>query len=230
MNMVKGAMTIAKAARAAGVGVETVRYYERRGLIEKPPRGNAYRLYSEDTIRRIRFLRQAQALGFSLREAADLLAMRTDGDADVEAVRQRALAKLADIDRRLEDLHRLRSALGVVLAACPRQGPASRCSVIEAIDHGGDIVHSLTSPPTPGRTKPGEEDMETVVFDIEGMHCDGCARIIQTLLEKEQGVQVSTVSANGGQARVMFNPSAVPTGRLVEIIQRAGYRVTGESA
>lgn len=82
-------MTIGKAAQAAGVGVKTIRFYERRGLIEQPPRpvSGGFRTYSRETVRRIRFICQAQGLGFSLREACDLLILRADGSASVAAAR-----------------------------------------------------------------------------------------------------------------------------------------------
>lgn len=129
-------MTIGQAARAAGVGVETIRFYERRGLIEQPlrPAGGGFRSYPPETVRRIRFIRQAQELGFSLREARDLLALRTDGSASAAAVRERAQAKLDDVERKLERLGQIRAALRALLAACPGSGPLGACSVMEALD------------------------------------------------------------------------------------------------
>lgn len=129
-------MTIGKAARAAGVGVETIRFYQRQGLIEQPPRpaGGGFRRYPVNTVRRIRFIRQAQELGFSLREARELLALRTDGAADAGAVRQRALTKLSDVERKIERLEQIRAALRVLLDSCPGHGPLGGCSVMEALD------------------------------------------------------------------------------------------------
>lgn len=129
-------MTIGEAAMAAGVGVETIRFYERRGLIEQPsrPAGGGFRSYPWETVRRIRFIRQAQELGFSLREARDLLALRTDGSADAAAVRERAQVKLDDVERKLEHLGQIRAALRELLAACPGSGPLGACSVMEALD------------------------------------------------------------------------------------------------
>lgn len=131
-------LTIGKAAGAAGVGVETIRFYERQGLIEQPPRpaGGGFRRYPEQTVRRVRFIRQAQDLGFSLREAGDLLALWTDGAADAADVRQRALAKLDDIDDKIDRLRRIRGALRDLLDACPGSGPLGACSVMEALEGG----------------------------------------------------------------------------------------------
>lgn len=129
-------MTIGKAAQAAGVGVETIRFYERQGLIEQPPRpaSRGFRLYSRETVRRIRFIRQAQELGFSLREAGDLLALRTDGSANAATVKERAMAKLKDVERKIERLGQIRAALHELLDACPGSGPLRGCSIMESLD------------------------------------------------------------------------------------------------
>lgn len=128
-------MTIGWVARRAGVGVETVRFYERRGLIERPPRPHAgFREYDETTVERIRFIKQAQEMGFSLREAAELLALRADPAADCGDVHARAHAKLADVERRIAQLRRLREALRELLRHCPRSGPVASCSILGAMN------------------------------------------------------------------------------------------------
>ncbi len=113
--------TIGKAARMAGVGVETIRFYERRGLIEQPPKPalGGFRAYPDETVRRIRFIRQAQELGFSLREIDDLLSLRADPSSDAGDVRERAEAKLTEVNRKIGELERIRTALETLLAACP---------------------------------------------------------------------------------------------------------------
>lgn len=129
-------MTIGKAARKAGVGVETIRFYERRDLIKQPPRpaGAGFRLYSEETVRRIRFIRQAQELGFSLREIAELLSLQADPGTDCADVRERATVKLDEVDRKIARLESIRSALEEVIAACPGRGALRACSILAAID------------------------------------------------------------------------------------------------
>ncbi len=106
-------MTIGRLADAAGVGVETVRFYERRGLIQQPPKpsGTGFRVYPEETERRIRFIRQGQELGFSLREIQELLSLRADPAANSADVRARATAKLAEVNRKITELERVRAAL-----------------------------------------------------------------------------------------------------------------------
>ena len=85
-------MTISKAAHKAGVGVETIRFYERKGLIEQPltPQDGGFRVYPDETVERLRFIRQAQEVGFSLREIDDLMSLRADPSADSGDVRERA--------------------------------------------------------------------------------------------------------------------------------------------
>jgi MerR family copper efflux transcriptional regulator len=114
-------LTIARAAGTAGVGVETIRFYERRGLIEQPrkPAGGGFRKYDADTIARIRFIRQAQELGFSLREIQDLLSLRADPGADCADVRTRAIAKRDEVERKITELGRIRAALDALIATCP---------------------------------------------------------------------------------------------------------------
>lgn len=131
-------MRIGEAARQAGVGVETIRFYETKGLIDQPPtpRDGGYRDYPETTVRRIRFVRNAQQIGFSLKEIVDLLALNTRDAAQCSDVRAKACAKLAEVDARIENLGRIRSALEELIEACPGEGPARECSILEAINTG----------------------------------------------------------------------------------------------
>ena len=129
-------LTIGKAAQRAGVGVETIRFYERRGLIEQPPKPatSGFRSYSDETVARIRFIRQAQDLGFSLREVAELLGLKADPAADAADVRKRAAVKLAQVNDKIRELERIRGALQTLIAACPGSGTLRACSIMEALD------------------------------------------------------------------------------------------------
>src|SRR5262245_44882246 len=112
-------MTIGELARRAGVGVDTVRFYERQGLLEEPARrASGYRQYGEAVVARLRFIKRAQALGFSLKEVAELLAFRADPETTCAEVRQRALAKVADIEAKIKDLQRIREALLQATTSC----------------------------------------------------------------------------------------------------------------
>ena len=133
------ALTIGRVAAAAGVGVETVRFYERRGLIRQPERPmSGRRTYPPETVARIRFIRRAKDLGFTLKEIAELLELRVDPDGNCADVRARALAKVADIDRKIEALGRMREALARLASACRGRGPTSECPILEAMEPGED--------------------------------------------------------------------------------------------
>ena len=123
-------VTIAGAAEAAGVGVETVRFYERRGLIRQPASNGGYRRYGDEQIERIRFVKRAQALGFSLEEVESLLNLQ-DGT-DRRSVRTIAGKRLEEIRARIKDLRRLEGALAHLLAECEK-GHTKRCPIVEAI-------------------------------------------------------------------------------------------------
>jgi MerR family mercuric resistance operon transcriptional regulator len=127
--------TIAKAARAAGVHVETIRYYERVGLIERPRTvGTAYRVYPDETLRRIRFIKRAQTVGLSLREIRGLLALKDDEGSLCADVRGRIEAKVADIECRLRDLATMRATLMDLLDTCPGRGSSERCPIMRDLD------------------------------------------------------------------------------------------------
>jgi MerR family mercuric resistance operon transcriptional regulator len=131
-------MTIGQVARRVGCGVETIRFYERQGLIEQPSKPDAgYRRYPDETIERVRFIRRAQNLGFSLREIEELLSLRADPLADCADVRRRASAKLQEAERKIAELERICEALGRLISACPGQGALRACSILDAM--GGDI-------------------------------------------------------------------------------------------
>lgn len=130
-------ITIGAAARQAGVGVETIRFYERRGLVPKPskPATSGARHYPPETIARIRFIRQGQQLGFSLRQIAELLALRTSANADSAAVRTAAEERLAEVEYKMAQLSAMRAALRALLATCPGGGGLDNCSIMAALTH-----------------------------------------------------------------------------------------------
>jgi Hg(II)-responsive transcriptional regulator len=140
-------ISIGQLARAAGVGVETVRFYERKGLLDAPPRKESgYRQYDGDAVERLKFIRRAQMVGFTLKEIQDLLALRDDPDAKRADVRDWAAAKVADIDARVRDLLAMRASLVDLLETCEGDGPASDCPIITALgDEGHNGNHGAKS-------------------------------------------------------------------------------------
>jgi MerR family mercuric resistance operon transcriptional regulator len=131
-NQAKRSDTIGGLAKAAGVGVETVRYYQRRGLLPEPPRpAGEVRRYGEEDLTRLRFIRRAQAAGFTLEQIGELLALdRTD---DRARVRQLAVERLAALDEKIAELERSRAALERLRSSCA-SGSKGPCPIIEAFD------------------------------------------------------------------------------------------------
>ena len=218
-------LTIGLAARAAGVGVETIRFYERRGLLARPPKpsGTGIRRYAPETVQRVRFIRQAQHLGFVLREIQELLSLQANPAADCSDVRGRALAKIEEVNKRIAQLAEIRSALVRLLAACPGSGALGACSILEAMR----VSESTESHPPARRPRRGGKrgNMKDANFKIEGMHCEGCAQTIEALLGVEPGVQRATVSFKAHGAQVRFDPNAIDDGQIAAAIERAGYKV-----
>ena len=128
-------LTIGKVARSAGLAIDTVRYYEREGLLEKPARtASGYRHYTTDAIARLRFIRQAKELGFSLSEIRELLDLRVAPGKSCADVRARAEAKITDIQQRIAQLSRVRKALAKLAAECSGRGPTGECPILEALE------------------------------------------------------------------------------------------------
>src|SRR5262245_46626466 len=127
-------LTSGQLAKRSGVGVETLRFYEREGLLAEPARtASGYRQYAAEAVERVQFIRQAQTLGFQLKDIKELLALRDDPDAGSVEVREKAVAKLADIDQKIKDLEAMRAELTHLVAACDGTGPAAHCPIITAI-------------------------------------------------------------------------------------------------
>ena len=127
--------TIGQVALNAGVGVETVRFYERKGLIEQPPRkSNTYRVYPADTVRRIRFIIHAKELGFTLKEIVGLLSLRSRSAESCDSVKEQAEMKIADIEKRIRGLRRMKSTLRKITQACERREPTAECPMWDVLD------------------------------------------------------------------------------------------------
>ncbi len=128
-------LTIGKVAKRAAVNIETLRYYERRGLVAQPPRsGSNYRIYPEETAQRVRFIKRSQELGFTLKEIKGLLSLRAAPRAGCADVRRRAEAKVKEIDEKIRTLRAMRRALGSLVQECSGRGPVTECPILEGID------------------------------------------------------------------------------------------------
>ena len=126
-------LTIAKLAAAGGVGVETVRFYQRKGLIETPGRESGIRRYGSDDVRRLRFIRQAQAAGFTLAEIRELLAL--DAGEDRARARELAAARVEALDRKIAELRGARDALQRLAKQCG-EGSNGPCPILASFESG----------------------------------------------------------------------------------------------
>ncbi len=127
-------MKIGEVAKAAGVGIDAVRFYEREGLLPEPARRpSGYREYSPDAVLDLRFIRRAKVLGFSLREISELLSIHRDPGATAADVRRLAEEKLADLADKIRSLQRMKRALRDVVEACSGRGDTSDCSILRSL-------------------------------------------------------------------------------------------------
>lgn len=127
-------MTVGQVARLAGVGVETVRFYEKSGLLEEPARrASGYREYDDQTVNRLRFIQRAKDLGFTLAEIKELLSLGCS-ERPCDDVRERAEAKITEIEAKVALLLRMKEVLGRLVSSCGRQDGGSRCPILEALD------------------------------------------------------------------------------------------------
>jgi Hg(II)-responsive transcriptional regulator len=136
-------MRIGEVAAQAAVNIQTLRYYERLGLVPDPARSpSGYRSYQPQTVRRVRFIKRAQDLGFTLAEIADLLGMRERAATACEQVEARASATLERIEEKIRDLERMRLALDHYVSACRTQRPIQECPLLAALDQTADEPRS----------------------------------------------------------------------------------------
>jgi MerR family transcriptional regulator, copper efflux regulator len=125
-------LSIGKLSRLAGVGIDTVRYYERNGLLAPSTRlASGYRRYGDLELARLRFIRRAQKLGFTLKEISSLLNL--SARRNVAQVKRAAQAKLDDVNARIADLQKVRDGLALLVEACPGHGRASECPILRAL-------------------------------------------------------------------------------------------------
>lgn len=129
-------LLIGELADAAGVGVETIRFYEREGLLPEPPRSDAgYRLYDAEAVRRVRCIRKAKDLGFTLAETKDLLDLRVTDASACDDVADRARRKITTVEERIRELDRLRRVLLNLVEACAARAETSECPILEVLDN-----------------------------------------------------------------------------------------------
>ncbi len=128
-------LTIGQVAKRSGIGIETMRFYERKGLIAEPPRTDSgYRQYPEEVVGRIRFIKRAKELGFALKEISELLSLRVDPDTTCADVREQTELKIADVEEKIRALQTIKTALEKLAVSCTGSGPTSECPILEALN------------------------------------------------------------------------------------------------
>jgi MerR family copper efflux transcriptional regulator len=127
-------MKIGELAQRAQVNIDTVRYYERQGLLPAPQRlASGYRLYERGDVARLRFVRRAKALGFTLVEIRELLALSSHREGDMAGMKAAATEKLIDVEAKLAELTRIRDGLKALVASCPGHGALEQCPILNAL-------------------------------------------------------------------------------------------------
>ena len=126
-------LTIGRLAKQVGLGIETVRFYERQGLIAPPPRTDSnYRIYPEEEVGRLKFIKRAKDLGFTLKEIKELLFMQHDPHATKADIKKRTVEKIENIKQKVGDLIRIQEALEHLAGSCDGHGPLSECPIMDA--------------------------------------------------------------------------------------------------
>ena len=127
-------LSIGELAKRAKVNIEIIRYYERRGLIADPPRNKSgHRQYSSEAVRRTEFIKRCQSLGFSLNEIQDILELRITPESTCADMKSRVTEKLNDVDKKINELVKIRDALGRLLKRCSGKGPIGKCPILEEL-------------------------------------------------------------------------------------------------
>jgi MerR family copper efflux transcriptional regulator len=141
MNTPARSLTIGTVAKRVGVAIDTIRFYEREGLLPEPERrASGYRSYGDGAIAQLRFIRRAKQLGFTLEEIRELLALSADRQRGVKAVKKRAQQRLAVIEQRIVDLQRVRDGLAQLVETCPGHGAPEQCPILRALSDAEDLA------------------------------------------------------------------------------------------
>lgn len=132
-------MQIGQLSKRTDTPIDTIRYYERNGVLPAPDRqASGYRSFGDDDVARLRFVRRAKGLGFTLREIRDLLALSSSHGADMATVRQAASLRLGEVERKIDELERIRDGLRALVDACPGHGDVTRCPILSSLSGEGE--------------------------------------------------------------------------------------------
>lgn len=215
-------LPIGKVAAQAGVNIQTLRYYERRGIIPAPKRtSSGYRAYTPETVSVIRFIKRAQELGFTLEEAEELVELRRLKGKSQSVVRKLAQNKLDAIDQKLGDLSAIRAAVAALVESCACSDGGSTCPILEALEQPSSIA--AASARMNGRAK--NMKTNTLTFSVDGMSCEGCASRIKSALARLDGVSHVDVDVAGKSVRVNSASNQLDADTIGETLRGLGYQV-----
>lgn len=142
MSNKKTELTVGKLADITGVNIETIRFYEKKGILPPPQRKpSGYRLYAKEDIKRVQFIIHAKELGFSLREIKELMELRINADSNCNEVRRQTEIKISDIEKKISNLQRIHNVLTKLAGDCRTRGQTSDCPVLEALEAEPPGVH-----------------------------------------------------------------------------------------
>lgn len=128
-------LTIGKVAKQTGVTVEAIRFYEKQGLIVEPQRTESgYRQYPPDTIKRVHFIQRAKEAGFTLKDISELLKLRREPGTTCSDIKLRALEKISEVDKKMQDLQRIKESLEQMVLRCVDTGKLDECPILEALE------------------------------------------------------------------------------------------------
>ncbi len=140
-------LTIGKVAKGTGLGIETIRFYEKEGLIDPPQRTQAnYRIYPQGAMTRLRFIKHTKALGFTLKEIRELLSLTQNPQARKSDVKDQVQAKITDIKEKISSLQKIQSILEALDDCCDGQGPTEECPIIKAFEEGYESADGICCP------------------------------------------------------------------------------------
>jgi DNA-binding transcriptional MerR regulator len=212
-------LKIGELARRAGVTPKAIRFYETKGILAPASRGsNRYRLYGQDAVEMLCFIKQATGLGLTLAEIKEIIAIRQGGRPPCTHVHQLLRDKAMELDRKLKDLlevrRRIRQSLSAWKRSRPRRGVV--CGHIEA---------QPTAPRSIIAGKTRRKAVKQLELGVSGMTCRACEQRIEKALARIEGVVQSAADHRAAQVRVMFDPARASENALRSCIERAGYRV-----
>lgn len=213
-------LTRKQVADTAGVTIEAVRFYEREGIIQEPPRTEAgYRQYPQEAIIRIRSVKRAQSLGFSLPEIRELLSLRLSPDTSVADIHQQALRKIVEIDAKIRTLQQMKRTLKTLTEACQGEGTLSDCPILASLDSSQK------------RTRPEKEEnamkrkieifsagcpkCQEAITQVRSLACSSCE--IEVL-----DMQQETVAIRAKQYGIQRVPAVVIDGQLAGCCGQGG--------